>query len=300
MEKSLKGYLMTFGSFIIWGVLPLYWKSLDSFNSFEILSHRILWSFILLLLIAISLKRTTAIKAIFKTKNQLITLIGSSVLITVNWVLFIYSVNSGYTVQCSLGYYINPLINVLLGMLFFRERLDGFSKIAVCLAAFGVLYLTFGYGSFPIISIMLALSFGFYGMLKKKLAMDSINSLFVETLFISPLALGYLMFLEVDEHSTFLNNSWTNDLMFLFSGIATTFPLFLYNEGAKLIPYSTVGFIQYLAPTFMLFIGVYFFNEPFTQDHLISFTFIWSALLVYSIGKVNDLQRQRKLRKQSM
>ncbi|BDD07094.1 EamA family transporter RarD [Aureibacter tunicatorum] len=293
MSKVLKGYLMAIGAFIIWGVLPLYWKAVNSSDSFEVLSHRIVWSCVLLWAVSLLLNRKSLFEA-FKKRSTLITLIVSSLLISLNWVVYIFAVNAGFTVQCSLGYYINPLLNVVLGIIFFNEKLDLSGKIAVGLACIGVLYLTVGYGSFPYISFVLAGTFGFYGMLKKRLAMDSLNSLFVETLLVGPLALGYLLFLEMNGNAYFLHDTGLNDFLFLFAGVVTTVPLFLYNEGAKHIPYSTMGFLQYIGPSLMLLIGVFFFGEDFTSSHAISFGFIWSALAIYSGGKIIAARKIKK------
>ncbi|GAA4850335.1 hypothetical protein GCM10023331_38720 [Algivirga pacifica] len=221
-------------------------------------------------------------------------MIVTALLISFNWGIYIWGVNSGHTVDVSLGYFINPLVSVFLGMIFFKERLSPLKWIALVLALMGVGYQTYAYGQLPWIAVCLALSFGLYGMFKKKYAMDSMGSLMGETMLITPLALGTILYLSFKGESGLFTLGATTDIMLLLSGIVTSVPLFLFAEGAKKIPLSAVGFLQYIAPSLMLSIGVFFFGENFTETDAISFTLIWCGLLIYTYAAVRGYRKQRK------
>jgi len=281
IRSTTKGYLFTVTSFIIWGVLPLYWRLLNRAGALEILSHRIFWSFILLFLIFF--KRENPFEYLKNPGQRKVTLL-TSLFITVNWGTYIFAVNAGYLLEASLGYYINPLVLILLGVLFLKERMNKYQWAAFFLAGTGVVYMTIQYGKIPLVTLILGFSFGFYALLKKKEGLDSGKSLFTEVLYLAPLSLGYLFFKEAGGSGSFIGGSPLMVLLFLLSGLITTFPLFLYAEGVSRIPLVSAGFIQYVGPTLMLFIGVFVFGESFDRTQLISFSCIWAALIIYSLS----------------
>ncbi|MEH0154286.1 EamA family transporter RarD [Limibacter armeniacum] len=294
--QSSKGYLLVLGAYLMWGVLPVYWKVMDQIPSLEILAHRVMWSFIFLLVLNLVMKGKD-IFGYLKNKQTRRALYVSSLLISVNWGSYILAVNSGHTVDASLGYYINPLVSVFLGVFFFKERLSKLKLIALVLAGIGVLYLTVRYGTIPWIALVLAFSFGFYGLFKKKYAFNTMDSLMVETLMVAPIAMGYIGYLEGTGQGHVMEVTWQVDLLLLFSGIATTVPLYMFSEGAKHIPLSSVGFLQYIAPTMMLLLGIFMFKETFNEEHLVSFALIWSGLGVYTFSLLKDLRKRKKILK---
>jgi len=292
MNKS--GFIATLSAYVIWGLLPIYWKLLATVSSEEILAHRIVWSFIFLLLL-LSLQKalpkfTGALKNPFT--RRLFFLNG--LIISMNWFIYIWAVNHNFIVEASLGYYINPIVSIIFGVFFFREKLSRIEWLAILLATIGVLILTIGYGKFPWISLALAFSFGFYGVVKKQRPLESTVSLTIETLAPLPIALLFLGYMGVSGQETFTSSPFVMIGLFL-TGIITAVPLLLFGFGAQRIPFTVVGFLQFVAPTLSLAIGVLLYNEPFTRTHLIAFTFIWSAALVFTLNGL--LIRKKQLRK---
>ncbi|BDD08722.1 putative transporter YojE [Fulvitalea axinellae] len=298
-SQSLRGYLFAIGAYLMWGVFPLYWKAMDSVPAMEILAYRIACSFVFLLLFNLVLGRKEIFRYLKEPKTRLVLFITSS-LISLNWGTYIWAVNAGHTVEASLGYYINPLVNVFLGMLIFNERMTPMKTVAIVLAFSGVLYQTVGYGNFPWTAMVLAFTFAFYGLFKKKYALDSINSLMAETLIITPVAVGYLLFDFLSGESGAVSAQPTVLVLLAFSGIATSVPLYLFGEGAKRIPFSSLGFLQYIGPTIMLLIGVFFFGEDFSGDHVVSFALIWTGLAVYAFSAVKEFRKKKKKEKVSV
>jgi chloramphenicol-sensitive protein RarD len=292
MENKLdiKGYVLVFSSYVMWGLLTFYWKQLTMLLPFEVLSTRIIFSFITMGLVLMWKRNRLFLSYLTERKKRSILLI-TSLLIMANWVIYIYAVSSDQIVQASLGYYINPLISILLGLLLLKEKITRLQTIAVGFALAGVLYMTFGYGDFPWIAIAVAMSFGFYGYYKKKENLDTLNSLFVEMMMGLPLAIIYMIWLSSNNGSHFISVSiWVTFLMCL-SGIVSIVPLLCFTEGAKRIPLSSVGFLQYIAPTLMLLIGVLVYNEPFTSGQLFSFILIWIGLSLYTFSLVRTKPR---------
>lgn len=270
-------------AYLLWGVMPIYWKFLETVSSGEILAHRIVWSFVFMIAI-IFLTRNwgkfiTESASIIKDKGKFFRILLASLLISLNWLTFIWAVNTDHVVEASLGYYINPLISILLGMLVLKESLSRGQIASFFLAGTGVLYLTVSYGVFPWISFVLALSFAFYGLLKKTVQVPAMFGLAIETLFVTPIALLYLWTLP--NGSFQLAGEVNISLLLIGAGIMTAVPLLLFGSGAKRIPLSMTGILQFMNPTIMLFIGVFVFREPFTQEHLIAFLFIWAALVIF-------------------
>ena len=286
MERgNALGIIYTMGAYILWGILPIYWKLIDEVPALEILAHRVIWSFIFVLIIVVILKRKI-LKNFFQVQmSQKKTWLGlflASLFISINWFTYIYAVNTNHIVEASLGYYINPLIAVLLGVFVLREKVNKMQAISFIIAGIGVLYMTISVGKIPWISLILALSFGFYGLSKKLIKVDSILGLLLETLFILPFALLFLAYLGVNNQHSFSTGSLTNDLFLIGSGIATAIPLLWFGIGAQKIPLYLVGFLQYISPTISLILGVVMYGESFTKDHLVTFACIWIAIAMFS------------------
>ena len=289
-------------SYLIWGILPIYWKLLDHVDSDEILANRIFWSFIFMILVLLFSRKWEAfiqtIKNLRTNKNELYALVAASLFISCNWFLYIWAVNHNHLIEASLGYYINPLVSVLLGMIFFREKLSPVQYVSFLMALFGVLILTISYGKFPWISVILALSFGFYGLLKKMVKVDSAIGLTLETFIVTPISLAYILFLFIKGNQSLLSISIETDLLLMGAGAATAVPLLYFAKGAQKIPMATLGILQFIAPTLTLILGVFFYNEHFSKIHFISFLFIWTAIILFSISKTKSYhQLEMKWRK---
>jgi len=276
------GIVYTTIAFFAWGVLPFYWKALQEVPTVEILAHRILWSFVFIFLV-LAIRKRIKPRELLKNTRSRNSLIVTSLLIGLNWLTYVYAVNSDRIVEASMGYYINPLFSVFLGIVILKERLNLVQLSAFVLACTGVLYLTFEYGRFPWIAVLLAGAFGLYGLFKKTSNLESLPSLLIETMFLAPIALGIIIYQALITKGALFNSSPKIDLLLIFAGVATTLPLYWFAQGAKRIPLSSVGFLQYIAPTLMLFIGVFLYHETFTLAHVISFGFIWIALIMYSL-----------------
>jgi chloramphenicol-sensitive protein RarD len=293
-EQYKKGLISTFSAFTIWALAVVFWKQIKHVAPFEILTHRIIWSFVFILLIFLISNKYQFSRTGNLSKNFKYLLL-TSFLLCANWVTFIWAVNSGHVIECSLGYFINPLVNVLLGWLFFSEKLRKFQTLSVILAILGVLVLTISYGQFPWISFVLAGTFGLYGMVRKKINISSIPGFGAEMLFALPFALGYLLFLNSQGTISFLHIGLRTDLLIIATGVVTAVPLLLFNNGVRWLPLKTVGFIQYLTPSGMFILGVFVYNEPFSTARLISFIIIWIALAIYT---VDNYYRHRSVKKQ--
>lgn len=276
-------------AYFLWGILPIYWKYLNHVNADEILANRVIWSLFFMLCILLSTKKwhslITTLKGFRTNRKQLYALVIASLLISTNWFLYIWAVNTDQMIEASLGYYINPLVSVLLGMIVFKEKLSPAQYVSFGLAFTGVMILTLSYGRFPWIAFVLALSFGLYGLTKKLIKVDSAIGLTLETLVVTPIALLYMTSLFINEKQAFLNGSVSTDLLLIGAGAATAIPLLYFAKGAQKIPMSMLGFLQYIAPTITLILGVFIYHEHFTKLHLLSFMFIWLALTIYSISK---------------
>ncbi|MBW2594322.1 MAG: EamA family transporter RarD, partial [Deltaproteobacteria bacterium] len=281
--EKLKGVLCGVSAFLIWGLSPLYWKLLSAVPAFEIINHRIIWSFLFLVPLLVIKRRWGEISAALLNPRTMSVLLLSSILVAFNWLLYIWAINHDRVLQASLGYYINPLVNVLLGMLFLKERLRRAQIFAFVLAAAGVLYLTLHYGKFPWISLTLAFSFGFYGLIHKIIPVGSLAGLSIETLLLSVPASIWLFHLNRSGVGAFLNSGGILDLILVGAALVTALPLLLFTQGTRRLNLSTVGFLQYIAPTCMFLLGVFVFKEPFAKAQVISFILIWTALVVYSL-----------------
>lgn len=274
------GVLMGAGAYILWGVLPIYLKALLPLSSSDILAHRILWSLLLLAAITLLYRRGSDALAAISRPRTAAALIVSTLLIAANWLLYIEAVNSGHAIQGSLGYFINPLVNILLGMAFLRERLGRPETIAVLLAAAGVAALAIEQNAVPFMPLGIALSFGLYGLVRKMIGVGPVEGLLVETGMLAPFAIGWLL-MGGDPPAAGsgpLPPLW----LLAIGGVMTTVPLLLFNGAARRIRYSELGLLQYIGPTIALLIAVWVFGEPLLPIHLLTFGLIWTGLIIYA------------------
>jgi chloramphenicol-sensitive protein RarD len=277
-----KGLVYGIAAYGIWGVVPLYFHAVGDAPPEQILAHRIVWSVIFLaILIQVRQRWSDLGRCIWSRKTGLALLV-SSILVAGNWFIYIYGIASHQVLQTSLGYFINPLVNVMLGMIFFRERLRLLQWVAVGLAALGVIYLTLASDQFPWIALALGFSFAFYGLVRKVIQVDSLLGLTTETLFLLPVALACQIYWVKVDRSAFGSIDLGLDILLILSGLVTAIPLLFFGAAARRLPLSLLGFLQYLAPTLQFLLAVTFFNEPFESTKLISFLFIWIALVFYS------------------
>ena len=280
------GIPLGLAAYAIWGFMPLYFKLLASVQPTEIVAHRILWSLLLLGLLATLLRRWGAVRAALGTGKVLTTLIVTACLIAVNWLVYIYAIVSGHVLEGSLGYYLNPLVNVLFGVVLLKERLTRAQVFACLLAGAGVAVMAAGAGSGLWISLTLALSFASYGFLRKVAPVDALEGLWVETLILAPLSLVWVLYLMGQGTAGFGHQSWSIDLFLILGGAVTALPLLLFTAAAKRLPYSTLGFLQYIAPSLQFLLAVLAFHEPFGQVQAVCFAAIWTALAIFSVEAI--------------
>ncbi len=275
-----KGILNGIVAYALWGFFPIYWKLLHDVPAPQLLGHRIGWSFLLLVAVILITGQWNDFRSAVNARVLRIYFIAA-ILIGINWLLYVWAVNADFIVETSLGYFINPLLSVLMGVLFLRERLRAAQWIPVILAAIGVAYLTVAYGRLPWIALSLAFSFGFYGLAKKLAPLGSLFGLTLETGILFLPAVIYLGWAEANGSAAFLHTGTTPDLLMIGAGVVTTIPLLLFASAAKQIPLSMIGILQYLAPTIQFLIGVFVYDEPFDQSRLIGFSIVWLALIVF-------------------
>lgn len=291
-SDSIFGVIYAGLAFLIWGLSPAYWKALGAVSALEIIMHRIVWSFIFLVGLIILQRRWREFVEVLRNRRMLITLFTTAIFISGNWFLYIWAVNNNYLLQASLGYYINPLVNVVLGMVFLQERLRKPQLIAVLLATFGVLYLTIHYGEFPWIALALALSFGLYGLIRKMAPVGSLVGLAVETMLISLPATMFLLYLDSHGVGTIFRVNFKLDLLLIGCAPLTAVPLLFFTLGAKRLYLSTLGIMQYIGPSGMFFMAVFVYGEPFSEAQVWTFIMIWSALVIYSTDSVLYYRRE--------
>jgi chloramphenicol-sensitive protein RarD len=286
IEKSKSdkawGVVSAASAFLIWGISPIYWKALQTVPALEVISHRTVWSFFFLVPLIIILRRWQELIKAIKDYRTFLTLLFTALIVGGNWFLYIWAINNNYLLQASLGYYINPLVNVVLGMVFFKERLRPQQILAVSLATAGVLYLTIYYGGFPWIALTLALSFGLYGLIRKMAPVGSLVGLAVETLLLSIPALVYLFYLDSRGSGSIFRVSLKLDLLLIGCSVITATPLLFFTLGARRLYLSTLGLLQYIAPSCMFILAVFLFHEPFSSAQVVTFILIWAALAIYS------------------
>lgn len=295
MDEKKKGILYAFLCYSIWGVIPLYWKLLNQFGSLQILCFRIVWSLLFVGLYIVLTKKggpfLSDIKNILKNWKLLLQIILASILVSLNWLTYIYSVNAGYVTEASLGYYINPLMNILLSLIFLKEKLSRSGIIACLCALAGVSYLIFETGVFPWQSFALAITFSLYGLIKKNLTIHSYSSLFIETLIMTPIALFYLVLFSPSP----FQYSLPVNLLCMGAGIVTAIPLLLFSEAAQRVSYIVLGFIQYICPTILLLTAIFIYHEPYSVHQFIGFMLIWIGILIFSLPNIVAYRKNQLL-----
>ena len=290
MQQNKKlGYMAALSCYVLWGFLSLYWHLLAKAEAYEILAHRILWSVVFMMIVVFATKRWHVLKTdcrtLWQNKKRGALLVTAAVIISLNWLTYIWAINHNHVIDTSIGYYINPLVNVLFGAAIFGETLSAPKKLSIALAAVGIFLMTWQIGKLPWVSVALALTFGIYGALKKMLKLDPFTSITLETLFLFPFAFYYVANLTAAGTSHFDPANPSFSLLLAGCGVATAVPLILFSYGANLLPLNVLGFFQYISPSITLLLGIFFFNEPFGTTQLFTFGFIWLALLVFSVSE---------------
>ena len=290
-SDSPKGVVLAASAFLIWGLSPIYWKALAGVPAFEVLMHRMIWSFVFLAPLVLLQGDLKDLIGALTSGRTLLILLLTTLIVSINWFLYIWAINSDHILQASLGYYIAPLVNVMLGVVFLKERLRRLQLVAVGLAAAGVTYLTLSYGQFPWVALALAFSFGFYGLIRKVASVGPLVGLTVETLLLSIPATAYLLYLDHAGRGAFLHDGTTISLMLMGAALVTGLPLLLFTMGAKLLRLATVGFLQYIAPSCTFLLAVFIYHEPLVPSQLFTFGLIWTALAIYSYDSVQQYRR---------
>ena len=285
-RTALVGSLYAAAAFLFWGLSPIYFKLVGQVPADQVLAHRAVWSAVLLALLLTVMRRWANVRALFGDRRQLLILGATTLLISVNWFTFIWAIEAARVLEVSLGYYINPLVNVLLGMLFLRERLTLWQGAAVLLAAAGVLNLAIEAQGFPWVSLLLAFTFGIYGLLRKIAPVRPIEGLFVETTLMAPVALAYLVLLDSHGTGVFGRADLATDGLLLLAGLVTTLPLLWFASAARRLRLATVGFFQYIAPSCQILLAVFVYGEAFTTTHMVTFACIWAALAIYTASSL--------------
>ncbi len=290
-----KGMLYAIAAYGLWGLFPLYWKTLQHVPALEILSHRMAWSLLFVLVLLVVRRQWGWLKTAVSQPKTLLLFTASAILLSLNWFVYIWGVNAGHIVETSLGYFINPLVSVLMGVFFLGEMLRRGQWAAIGLAAVGVVYLTVRYGALPWIALTLATSFALYGLIRKTAPLGSLEGLSLETALMFFPALGYLLYLEAAGTAAFGHVDTLTTVLLGFAGVATAVPLLLFAAGARLIKLATIGILQYIAPTLQFLLGILVYHEPFTLDRLIGFSLIWLALLLYSAENIWFIRHRPRL-----
>lgn len=286
-----RGVFYATATYVMWGSLPIYWKALSSLPGLETTAHRVVWSALFTALLLTMQRNWRWLGRVIKQPRLLITLVAISLLLLANWLIYIYAVNHNQILESSLGYFINPLVNVLLGIVFLRERPRMWQWVAIAVATAGVAYLTYSYGSLPWIALGLAASFGFYALLKKSATLPSIEGFFIETTILAvPLGL-YLLLLAQRGQGSFGHTDWQTTTLLLLAGPVTAIPLILFSAGAKRVPMTLLGLLQYISPSISFILSIVLFHEPFSHTQLIGFSFIWVALAIFTLESTIGYRR---------
>lgn len=276
-------------TYLIWGVLPLYWNLLARAEANEILAHRIIWSFVFMVVVLMVTKRWQSFKedcrALWQDKKRGAILLLAAFTISLNWLTYIWAVNHGHVIDTSIGYYINPLMSVLFGIVFFRERISGLKKISLLLAAIGIVLMTYQLGKLPWVAVVLAVSFSVYGALKKQLHLNPFSSITLETLLMVPFAVPYIGMLMMSPANHFSLATPDLALYLMGTGVVTAVPLVLFSYGANLLPLNVLGFFQYISPTIGLLLGIFFFHETFGIAQISALGFVWAAIVLFTVAE---------------
>lgn len=291
-RETTKGVIYALAAFGAWGANPIYFKLVGHVPPLEVLAHRVVWSVLLLAVLVSAIKHWPVIRAALGDRRTLLMLGLSTAIISVNWLVYIWAISVERVLETSLGYYINPLVSVLLGMLVLGERLTRLQGLAVLLAAIGVANLAFGADQFPWVALVLAFTFGIYGLIRKTVRIESVEGLFVETTLMLPLASGYLLYVAVAGTGTFAGGDLRTDGLLFLAGIVTAAPLIWFTSAARRLKLSTIGFFQYIAPSGHFLLAVFAFGESFTRAHLITFLCIWAALAIFTLESVKMARRR--------
>lgn len=294
-QRTKQGIFLALGAYTMWGIAPIYFKAIDQVSPLEILSHRVIWSFFFLAGLLFLSKGWRSVADTLASKKKVLCLLVTSTLVGFNWLIFIWAVTSDHLLDASLGYYINPLLNVVLGMLFLGEKLRKLQWLAVSFAAIGVIIQIITFGSVPTVALALAVSFGLYGLLRKKVNLSAQAGLFIETLMMLPLAMIYLLLIADSPSSNLMLNNTSLNVLLIAAGIVTTLPLLCFTGAATRLKLSTLGFFQYLGPSIMFIFAVTIYNEAFTSDKITTFSFIWGALVIFIFDALQHRSRRRKL-----
>lgn len=292
MENYKQGIFFGLAAYVLWGILPVYWKALELVSPFEILSSRFMWSCVFVFLLIIFQKKwplfAKEVKLVFSNVKTGAAMVAAGITISFNWGTFIWAVNNGHIVETSMGYYINPLVSILFAVVFLRERLDKMQLAAITCAFIGVASMVYSFGKIPWVSLTLAFTFALYGLLKKILPVSALTSIMLETLLITPLALVYEYSLWQQGVSFYASGNLQVIMLLTGAGVVTAIPLLLFTAGARLLPLKIIGFLQYISPTLTLLIGVFVYNEAFTASHLLAFGWIWAALLLFIVSQLRS------------
>ncbi len=289
-SRTTIGYISAFSSSLIWGFSPIYFKALSAVRPMEILMHRMIWSFLFLLALLLVMRRGHVWLKLIRSRRILSIFVLTTLLVAGNWFVYIWAVHNGYIVQASLGYFIYPLVSVMLGVVFLKERLRPAQISAVILAGVGVTYLALSHGRFPWISLALAFSFSIYALIRKVARADALEGLTIETLLMVVPAIFYLLYLNHNNSAVFLHGGWINSMLLMGTALITAVPLLLFNIGAKRLPLSVLSFMQYLAPTCQFLIGVFIYGEPFSTAQLVTFILTWLALIIFTTDSLRQLK----------
>lgn len=292
-QQTRQGVLYALAAYFIWGIAPVYFKLIQQVPPGEILTHRVIWSAFFMVFLITLARNWPAVRASLRQPKKILILAVTAITIGCNWLLFIWAVNNNHMLEASLGYFINPLVNILLGMVFLGERFRRLQWFAVFLAVCGVLIQLWRFGSLPIVALGLAFSFGIYGLLRKKLGVDAQTGMLAETIWLLPAALIYLTFFADTPTSHMTENSWSLNLLLISAGVVTTIPLLFFTAAATRLRLSTLGFFQYLGPTLMFILAVVFYGEKMGSDKLVTFSFIWTALLIFTVDALYHQQKKR-------
>ncbi len=295
MNENRRGFLFGVAAYAMWGLFPLYWPLLEPAGAVEILAHRICWSVVTMIALTAALRRTPHLRSLIRNPRLLALLTGAALVIGVNWGGFIYGVNNGRVVEVSLGYFINPLVTVLLGVFVFGERLRRLQWVAMGIAGVAVVVLTVDYGHPPWIALLLAGSFGTYGLAKKKAGAGAVESLTLETLVLAPLALGYLVWLGAAGRASFGAEGVGHAFALTTTGLVTAVPLICFGAAAIRVSMTTIGLLQYLAPTIQFALGLLVFHEPMSSVRWVGFGLVWVALVIFTTEALRQRGRQLRL-----
>ena len=285
-QTNKKGLITALGCYLIWGLLPIYWGLLHHISAYSVLAHRIIWSAFFMSFVAILFNFQQFKKDCIHLKtnvSQLLLLFTASLLVSSNWGLYIWAISNNRVMDTSFGYYINPLLNVVLGVFIFKEKLTFAQWFSVGLATIGIIFISLQMGSTPDLALAIALTFGLYGLVKKKLLIHPFTSIAFEAWLVVPLAILYTTYIDTSSWTAFQHDSFTAAL-FVGSGLTTSVPLVLFSYGARLLPLNLLGFLQYLSPTIALLIAIFYFGESFDTNKMIAFSFIWVALGIYTVS----------------